>query len=214
MFAVLFYQHQQLWPQSQRIWQWQRRWCTWFYLLATVVPTSTRNWTAVIVRPYTLYLQPTEQPLLLPFTCTSAAVQLMTLNATEVPEGKLQHWTPQRHPQESYNTGYHGSICRTLPPPASSCLLLPPPTSSLIVVEPAIQDPRYEGIAHHPSAPGSSNYDTCGNGTSDPRDTRNDNEGTGPHRGRGTWKMKTEIHPEVAKQEKPQTCTLSPPTAN
>lgn len=97
-------------------------------LLATVVPTATRNWAAVIVRPYTLYLQPTEQPLLLPFTCTSAAVQLTTLNATEVPEGKLQHWTPQRHPQESYNTGYHGGICRTLPPPASSCLLLPLPS--------------------------------------------------------------------------------------
>ena len=106
--------------------------------LATVVPAATRNWAAVIVRPY---------------SCPSLAhLQLTILNATEVPAGKLQHWTPQSHPQESYNTGYHGGICRTLPPPASS----------LIVVQPAIQDPRYEGIAHHPSAPGSSNYDTCG----------------------------------------------------
>ena len=120
MFAVLFYQHQQLWPQSQENLAVAEE--VMHMILASwaiVVPTSTRNWAAVIVRPYTLYLQPTEQPLLLPFFCTSAAVQLMTLNATEVPEGKLQHWTPQRHPQESYNTGYHGSICRTLPPPAS-----------------------------------------------------------------------------------------------
>ena len=141
MLAVLVYKHQHLCPQSQRIWQWQRRWCTWCYLPGHSGACSHKKLGSS-----------DSEALLLPFTCTSAAVQLTILNATEVPAGKLQHWTPQSHPQESYNTGYHGGICRTLPPPASS----------LIVVQPAIQDPRYEGIAHHPSAPGSSNYDTCG----------------------------------------------------
>ena len=109
-------------------------------LLASVVPTATRNWAAVIVRPY---------------SCPSLAHLQQCSLWPECYRGthrKLQHWPPQRHLQESYDTEYHGGICRTLPPPASS----------LMVVQLAIQDPRYEGIAHHPSAPGSGNYDACG----------------------------------------------------
>ena len=79
--------------------------------LATVVPTATRNWAAVIVRPY---------------SCPSLA---------HLQQCSLRHWMLQRYPQENYSTGHHRVTHRkvitldTMEASAGPCLLLPLPSS-------------------------------------------------------------------------------------
>lgn len=81
------------------------------YFLAPANNAATRNWAAVIVRPY---------------SCPSLA---------HLQQCSLRYWMLQRYPQENYSTGHHRVTHRkvitldTMEASAGPCLLLPLPSS-------------------------------------------------------------------------------------